>query len=86
MGGANRDKWIEAARLEVQSLEKLDCWVEVDVNQATTKILHGTWVFRVKRAPDGTFKKFKARYCIRGDLQEGSFDTGRLCLAGTLAA
>ena len=75
MGGGHRDKWIEAARSEIESLEKLDCWVEVGISEATSKVLPGTWVFRVKRAPDGTFKKFKARYCIRGDLQEGSFDT-----------
>ena len=75
MNSENRNKWIEAACSEIRSLEKLDCWVEIDIDQATTKILPGTWVFREKRALDGTFKKFKARYCIRGDLQEGSFDT-----------
>ena len=56
-------------------MEKLNCWVEVPIEQATTKVLPGTWVFKVKRAPDGTFKKFKARYCIRGDLQKGDFET-----------
>jgi hypothetical protein len=28
-----------------------------------------------KRTPDGEVSKFKARYCVRGDLQEGNFDT-----------
>ena len=33
------------------------------------------WVFRRKRHPDGMVKKYKVRYCIRGDLQEGEFKT-----------
>ena len=56
-------------------VEKLNYWVEVPMKKATTKVLPGTWVFNVRRAPDGTFKKFKARYCIRGDLQEGDIET-----------
>lgn len=41
-------------------------------------ILDSTWVFKRKRAPDGTVKKLKARFCVRGDQQiEGVdfFDT-----------
>ena len=75
MNGEHREDWIKAAQTEVQSLEKLNCWSEIPIAQATGQILPGTWVFRVKRAPDGTFKKFKARFCICGDLQEGTFDT-----------
>ena len=75
MQGDQRSDWIQAATKEIISLEKLECWEEIPITSATTKILPGTWVFRVKRAPDGTFKKFKARYCIRGDLQEGEFET-----------
>ena len=75
MNGEHRHEWIKAAKKEVTALEKLDCWEEVPFESATTKVIPGTWVFKVKRAPDGTFKKFKARYCIRGDLQEGEFET-----------
>jgi hypothetical protein len=75
MAGDQRSDWIQAATKEIASLENFGCWEEVPIKSATTKILPGTWVFRVKRAPDGTFKKFKARYCIRGDLQEGEFET-----------
>jgi hypothetical protein len=75
MNGEHRKEWIEAATKEIRSLEELKCWEEIPLASATTKVLPGTWVFRVKRAPDGSFKKFKARYCIRGDLQEGEFET-----------
>ena len=75
MKSEHRLQWIEAATVEIRALESFDCWEEVPFEQATTKVIPGTWVFRVKRAPDGTFKKFKARYCLRGDLQEGEFET-----------
>ena len=75
MAGEHRDEWIESAKKEISSLEKLDCWEEIPLEEASTKVLPGTWVFKVKRAPDGSFKKYKARYCIRGDLQEGDFNT-----------
>ena len=75
MNGEHRDDWIKSALKEIRSLESLNCWKEIPIEQATSQVIPGTWVFRVKRAPDGTFKKFKARYCLRGDLQEGTFDT-----------
>ena len=36
--------------------------------------LPGTWVFKLKRLPDGTPSKFKARYCVRGDKQTAGVD------------
>ena len=75
MSSEDKLKWIKAAIEEIQSLEKLQCWIEIPLTDATEKVLPGTWVFKIKRAPDGSFKKFKARYCIRGDLQEGDFET-----------
>ena len=75
MRDADADKWLDAAESEIRSLEGKGTWVEVPVTQAQTKILPGTWVFRRKRTPDGQIKKYKARYCVRGDLQEGEFET-----------
>ena len=40
------------------------------MSNAKTKILPGTWVFRLKRNPSGEIKKYKGRYCVRGDLEE----------------
>ena len=33
-------------------------------------VLPGTWAFKVKRFPDGLVKKFKTRFCVRGDRQK----------------
>jgi hypothetical protein len=64
------EKWKDAALAEIRSLEKNDTWVIVDKTEAKGRILPGTWVFRRKRTPDGTVSKFKARYCVRGDLED----------------
>ena len=34
------------------------------------QVVPGTWAFKAKRRPDGSFRKFKARFCCRGDLQK----------------
>jgi hypothetical protein len=50
-----------------------DCWDYVkrtpDIN-----VLPGTWAFKLKRYPDGHVKKFKARFCTRGDRQKEGID------------
>jgi hypothetical protein len=75
MADSDRIGWIESAHKEIKSLEENHTWKEVDISEATTKILPGTWVFRRKRTPDGVVSKLKGRYCVRGDLQEGEFET-----------
>jgi hypothetical protein len=68
-------KWRAAAETEIRTLEQMGMWIEVPQTEVTSKILPGTWAYRRKRSPDGEIKKYKARYCIRGDLQEGVFNT-----------
>jgi hypothetical protein len=73
--GPEKAKWMEAANAEIESLVKHGTWVEVPTSEATSRIIPGTWVFRRKRSPDGELKKYKARYCCRGDLENNSLDT-----------
>jgi len=68
-------KWLEAAQIEISSLEKNGTWEEVPIDSARSRILPGTWVFKRKRTPDGEVSKYKARYCVRGDLEEGNPET-----------
>ena len=70
MRSEDRSKWIESAQVEISALVKQGTWIEVPHSDAKTKILPGTWTFRHKRTPDGEIKKYKGRYCVRGDLQE----------------
>ena len=87
------EEWKKSTHKEVTQLESKDTWVEVPTSEATSKILPGTWVFHCKRAPTRFITKFKARYCVRGDLQEDipetyapvvSWSTIRLVLVFTL--
>ena len=68
-------QWREAAAKEIRELENKKTWTVVPRSEATSRILPGTWVFKRKRTPDGTVKSHKGRYCVRGDLQEGDFET-----------
>ena len=36
--------------------------------------LGSTWAFQKKRCPDGNLKKFKAKFCLRGDQQVDGVD------------
>ena len=67
--------WIVAAMKEITELEKKKCWDEVPIEESKGTVLPGIWVFRRKRTPDGQVKKLKARYCVRGDLQDGDPET-----------
>ena len=72
---ANASAWRSAAAKEIVSLERNAMWIEVTTDTAKTKILPGTWVFRRKRTPDSEISKYKARYCVRGDMEEGDLET-----------
>ena len=37
---------------------------------ADNNVLPGTRYFKLKRKPDCIIRKFKARYCVRGDIQK----------------
>jgi len=65
-----REEFLKAAQVEVDALVEKDTWYEEHKSLATTKIIPSQWVFRIKRTPDGSIKKFKARLVLRGDLQE----------------
>jgi len=67
--------WMEATGKEVTQLEAHGTWHEEPIANTVGKILPGTWVLRIKRSPDGTISKLKARYCIRGDLQDVQNET-----------
>ena len=66
------DQWREAMDKEIKTLIEMGTWTMVtreSVTQAGRRVIPTTWAFRLKRKPDGTAYKFKARWCVRGDLQ-----------------
>jgi hypothetical protein len=73
VNGPNADDYIEAMKLEVNTLVQQRTW-EVIPRTSDVNVLKSTWVFKLKRLPDGTPLKFKARFCARGDLQKEGVD------------
>jgi hypothetical protein len=74
---SDRELFEEAMELEIKTLEDYGTWEMVERSSLPTgtKVLPSTWAFRRKRAPDGTITKRKARFCVRGDLQETEDET-----------
>jgi hypothetical protein len=63
----------QAMRIEFKTLtDKFDCWEYVP--NPGKNVLPSTWAFKIKRYPDGRVKKFKARFCARGDRQQEGID------------
>ena len=61
----------EAMKTELSNLAKHKCWSGVLRSSLPrgTHVLKTTWTYKIKRLPDGSILKFKARFCARGDLQ-----------------
>jgi len=69
MNHPNADGFMKAAEAEIKTLtETFDVWDEVP-RESWMNVLPSTWAFRIKRFPDGAIRKFKARFCARGDRQ-----------------
>jgi hypothetical protein len=69
MNGPYAEEYWKAAQLEIETLENIKAWTVVPRTDDITNVLPSTWAFKVKRYPDGTVKKFKGRFCARGDKQ-----------------
>lgn len=78
MNGPEKAGYWKAMTVEYETLEvDKDSWEIMD-REDWMNVLPSTWAFRCKRFPDGTVRKLKARFCVRGDMQiEGVdyFDT-----------
>ena len=73
MKGPYADRYFEAATVEIETLESKDSWTVVDRTDSMN-VLPSTWAFKLKRFPDGSIKKFKGRFCARGDKQIQGID------------
>jgi hypothetical protein len=51
----------------------MNAW-EVVERTLDMNVIRSTWAFKIKRYPDGLIKKFKARFCARGDMQVEGID------------
>ena len=76
MLGPHSESFQAAMEKEIEELVEHDTWENMyrsDLPEGA-KVLKGTWVFKIKRFPDGLIRKFKARFCVRGDMQIDGVD------------
>ena len=76
MSGPYKQEFLDAMQFEIKELELHKTWQVVKLRTVpkSANILPCTWVFRIKRYPDGRLRKFKARICARGDKQVEGVD------------
>jgi hypothetical protein len=67
--GDFEEQYYEAMKVEIHALAQQKTWKLIPRGDAG-RVIKSTWVFKLKRLPDGTPLKFKARFCVRGDLQK----------------
>jgi hypothetical protein len=68
--GKFADEYWKAMEVEIATLEAINAWDVMEYDpDAMPNVIRSTWAFKCKRYPDGLIKKFKARFCARGDMQ-----------------
>ncbi len=62
MNGPFAVEYWKATEKEIDTLEGMDTWDVVE-HEDDVNVIIRTWVFKGKQFPNGTVKKFKARFC-----------------------
>lgn len=74
MASPHQKEWSDAIDVELNTLaNELNAWTLVR-RMPGMKVLPMKWALKLKRYPDGLVKKFKARFCVRGDRQVEGID------------
>jgi hypothetical protein len=68
MNGPHREGFLQAMAIELKTLTDMACW-EVVPRVPGSNVLPSTWAFKLKRYPDGSLSKYKARFCAGGHRQ-----------------
>jgi hypothetical protein len=65
LSSPDSERWRDAAGYEIDKFKSLTVWEPVNPYNGV-KVLGARWVFTIKRLPDGTIDKFRARYVAKG--------------------
>ena len=73
--GEYENEYWEAMDKEIAGLDKRNTWTSIprsSIGKEYPKgpVLPSTWALKIKRKVDFSFRKFKARFCVRGDVQK----------------
>jgi hypothetical protein len=69
MHGDHQEQYLKAMKIEVASLLQKITWNYTHFSKSA-HVFKSTWVFKLKWFPDGAPSKFKARFCVRGDIHK----------------
>ena len=71
MGGPHSEEFKKGQEHEIAQLKKKDTWVEIDREKVpkNKNVIKSCWAFKIARLPSGEIKKFRSRFCVRGDTQ-----------------
>jgi len=83
LASPHREGFLEAMRFEIQTIQRKGTYKEISWENfdAQNEILPLIWVFKYKLDSEGYLTKYKARVCVRGDLQTTADDTHAATLA-----
>lgn len=76
MQGPHAAQWSQAMREKLDSLHENNTWTLIpkEEMQAGHRALGGKWVYKVKRDVEGKISRFKARWVVKGYLQQFGID------------
>ena len=60
-----KDKWLEAIKTEIESLDETETW-DLVPKEKGQNIIPGRWAYKIKHDSNGNIDKFKARYVAKG--------------------
>ena len=69
----NSDKWIDAIKDELKSMEHNEVWDLVELPECSKRV-RCKWVFKTKRDSKGNIEHYKARLVAKGFTQKDSID------------
>lgn len=69
----NAENWLQVMNDEYHSLIQNETWTLVD-EPNNQKVIDNKWVFKVKKNPDDSIERFKARLVVRGSTQKYGVD------------
>ena len=67
VNGSDADGYLEAMYLKFETFNKTMKAYKILERTKTMHVLLSTWAVKCKRYPNGLIRKFKARFCVRGD-------------------
>ena len=73
MTSPHKEEWLTAVQTEYDRLVEMRTWELVEPPPGA-HLLTSKWIFTLKRNPDGTVERFKARLTVRGFAQKEGID------------